>query len=115
MATEGCQNVVIVNEFAYAACGSGIEIVDLTSLERNFLSLPADDITADANFGVLFTQSGNTLQQFDLVNPMIPNPVTSTTTSFLIFSGVASANGLLVVSGGSGGSNTLVYTYGDSP
>jgi len=115
LATGGCQNVVIVNEFAYAACGSGIEIVDLTTLERNFLSLPADDISADANLGMLFTQSGNILQQFDLVNPMAPNPVTSATTSFLIFSGIASANGVLVVSGGSGGSNTLVYTYGESP
>ena len=48
LATNGCQNVIIVNNFAYAACGDGIEVVSLESLERNFIDLSADDITADA-------------------------------------------------------------------
>ena len=34
LATIGCQNVVIIDSFAYAACGNGIEIVNLNSLER---------------------------------------------------------------------------------
>ena len=111
LATIGCQNVVILNEFAYAACGNGIEIVDLNSLERNFLSQPADDISGDANLGVLFTQSGNTLQQFTLDDPLAPTPISTVNTNFLIFSGIASANGILAISGGSGGSNTEVFTY----
>ena len=111
LATYGCQNVVILNGFAYAACGTGIEVVDLDSFERNFVSQPADDITGDASLGVLFTQSGTTLRQFDLVNPMAPNPITTVDTNFAIFSGVSAANGILAVSGGSGGANTEIYTY----
>jgi len=111
LAINGCQNVVIIDEFAYAACGTGIEVVDLNTLERNFITLAADDITGDADVGVLFTQSGNTLQQFDLVNPLQPNPVATVATNFSVFSGVSADNGILVVSAGSGGSNTEVYTY----
>ena len=111
LASTGCQNVVIVDEFAYAACDDGIEVVDLNTLDRNFVSLPADDISGDANFGVLFTQSGSTLQQLDLVDPMQPNPITTVGTNFSLFSGVSAANGVLAVSAGSGGSNTQVYTY----
>jgi len=111
LASNGCQNVVIVDEFAYAACGTGIEVVDLSSLERNFVSVPADDISGDASIGVLFTQSGTTLTQFDLVNPLQPNVIATASTNFSIFSGISSANGVLVVSAGSGGSNTEVYTY----
>ena len=111
LAGNGCQNVVIIDEFAYAACGTGIEVVDLNSLERNFVSIPADDISGDSSFGVLFTQSGNTLTQFDLVNPLEPAVITTVNTNFSIFSGISSANGVLVVSAGSGGSNTEVYTY----
>lgn len=111
LATIGCQNVVIVDGFAYAACGTGIEIVDLDSFERNFVSLPADDISGDANLGVLFTQSGNTLQQFDLVSPMEPNPIATVNTNFSLFSGISAANGILAVSAGSTNSNTEVYTY----
>ena len=111
LATEGCQNVVIMNGFAYAACGNGIEIVELDSFNRNFVPLPADDITGDETLGVLFTQSGNTLQQLDLSNPMEPALLTSVNTNFSIFSGISSANGILVVSAGSTSSNTQVYTY----
>ena len=111
LASIGCQNVVIIDEFAYAACGNGIEVANLNTLERNFISQPADDITGDASFGVLFTQSGNTLQQFDLVDPLQPNLITTANTNFSLFSGVSAANGILVVSAGSGGSNTEVYTY----
>lgn len=111
LATSGCQNVVIINGFAYAACSNGIEVVNLQSFERNFVSLLADDITGDADVGVLFTQSGNTLQQFDLADPMQPSPVATVNTNFSIFSGISAANGILVVSAGSGGSNTEVFTY----
>ena len=111
LATQGCQNVVIINGFAYAACGTGIEIIDLESFERNFIDQPADDITGDAELAVLFTQSGDSLQQFDLSNPMSPNLVTTAETNFSIFSGVSAANGILVVSAGSTNSNTQVYTY----
>jgi len=102
---------VIIDEFAYGACDTGIEVVDLNSLERNLVSIPADDISGDSSFGVLFTQSGNTLTQFDLVNPLEPAVITTVNTNFSIFSGISSANGILVVSAGSGGSNTEVYTY----
>ena len=111
LATNGCQNTVILNGFAYAACGDGIELVNLQSLERNFISQPADDITGDANLGVLFTQSGNTLLQFDLTDPMQPNLIAAMETNFFIFSGVSAANGILAVSGGSTDSNTEVYSY----
>jgi len=111
LADNGCQNVVILNEFAYAACETGIEVVDLNSLERNFVSIPADDITGDADLGVIFTQAGNSLTQLDLVNPLAPNAINTVNTNFSIFSGISSANGVLVVSAGSGGSDTEVYTY----
>jgi len=114
LATDGCQNVAIVDGFAYAACGNGIEAVNLETLERNFITQPADDITGDGDFGVLFTQSGTTLQQFDLVNPLQPTPVESVQTTFSLFSGVSAANGILVVSGGSAGSDTQVFTYNSS-
>ena len=114
LASNGCQNVVIVDEFAYAACDTGIEVVDLNSLERNFVSIPADDISGDAGLGVLFTQSGNVLTQFDLVNPLEPSVIATVNTNFSLFSGISSANGVLVVSAGSGGSNTEVYTYNSS-
>ena len=111
LATNGCQNTVILNEFAYAACGDGIELVDLQSMERNFISQPADDITGDADQGVLFTQSGNTLLQFDLTDPMQPNLIATLTTNFSIFSGISAANGILAVSAGSTNSDTEIYTY----
>lgn len=111
VADNGCQNVIVVNGFGYAACGDGIEVINLESLERNFISQPADDITGDTDLEVLFTQSGNTLQQFDLADPMQPNVITTVNTNFLIFSGVSAANGILAVSGGSGGSDTEVFTY----
>jgi len=111
LATEGCQNVIIIAGYAYAACGSGIEIVELATFSRNFISMPADDISGDANLGVLFTQSNNTLQQFDLVDPNEPNLIATVATNFAIFSGISAANGILVVSAGSTNSNTEVYTY----
>ena len=111
LATSGCQNVVIVNGYAYAACGDGIEIVELETFQRNFITQPADDITADAELAVLFTQSGTTLQQFTLADPMEPSVITTVATNFSIFSGVSAANGLLAVSAGSTNSNTQIYTY----
>lgn len=114
LATIGCQNVIILNGFAYASCGNGIEIINLSSLERNFINSAADDITGDAELGVFFTQSGTELRMFGLADPMEPNTIASVTTNFAIFSGVSAANGILVVSAGSGGSDTEVYTYTDT-
>ena len=111
LASNGCENVITLNGYGYAACGDGIEIIDLESLERNFLSQPADDIAGDADLEVLFTQSENTLQQFDLIDPMQPNVIATVNTNFALFSGISAANGILVVSAGSGGANTEVYTY----
>ena len=111
LATSGCQNAVILNGFAYAACGDGIELVDLQSLERSFISQPADDITGDADIGVLFTQSGNTLLQFDLTDPMQPDLIATLDTNFSLFSGVSAANGILAVSAGSTDSNTEIFSY----
>ena len=111
LAPGGCQNVVIINEFAYAACGTGIEVVNLNSMQRNFIPVPADDITGDDGFGILFTQSGNTLTQLDLADPLAPDIIATVNTNFAIFSGISAANGILVVSGGSGGSDTQVYLY----
>ena len=111
LATNGCQNVIIVNNFAYAACGDGIEVVSLESLERNFIDLSADDITADAGLELLFTQSGNDLRMLDISNPIAPTEIERINTNFGIFSGISAANGILVVSAGTGGSDTQVYTY----
>lgn len=111
LATNGCQNVVIANGFAYAACGGGIEVVSLDSLERTFLNLSADDITADEDLRLLFTQSGNDLRMLDISSPMTPTELDRINTNFGIFSGISAANGVLVVSSGTGGSNTQVYTY----
>lgn len=111
LATNGCQNVVIVNNFAYASCGNGIEVISLETLERNFLDFSADDITADAALGILFTQSGNDLRMLALTTPMEPQEIAVVNTNFGIFSGISAANGILVVSAGTGGSDTQVYTY----
>lgn len=111
LATDGCQNVVIISGYAYAACGNGIEIIDLDSFERNFILEPADDITGDADLAVLFTQSGDTLQQFGLVDPMEPNLIATVDTNFSVLSGISAANGILAVSAGASSANTEVYAY----
>ncbi|AXT19902.1 hypothetical protein D7030_01925 [Flavobacteriaceae bacterium AU392] len=111
LATNGCLNVVIFNDFAYAACGGEIEIVNLNTLERNLLNISADDITVDTSTEQLFTQTGSLLQVLNLDNPMQPNVVATTNTNFNIFSGLSAANGILVVSGGSTNSDTQIYNY----
>ena len=115
LASNGCSNVVISAGVAYAACGEEIEVAQLDTLDREiFFSSSADDITIDAQAGLMFTQSGNLLTVFDLVDPLAPNVLSTTTTNFAAFSGISAANGLLVVSGGAGGSNTEVYLYSDA-
>ncbi|NAS31338.1 hypothetical protein GTQ40_10175 [Flavobacteriaceae bacterium R38] len=111
LATNGCSNVVIFNNYAYAACGGEIEVVSLTTLERNLLSISADDIAVDTEAGLLFIQSRNTVQVLTLDNPMEPSIAATASTNFSIFSGVAAANGVLVISGGSGNSDTQVFNY----
>lgn len=113
LATDGCTNVVIVADFAYAACGSQIEVVSFADLSRTLVDVAADDITADTELGLLFTQSQRTLNMLTLADPANPAVVTTATTNLSAFSGVSAANGILVVSGGAGGSNTQVFTYTD--
>lgn len=111
LATQGCQNVIMLGGYAYAACGNGIELINTATLERRFIAQAADDITGDAERNVLFTQAGNTLRHYTLADPMQPELIGTLSTNFSIFSGVAAANGILVVSAGSGGSDTQVYSY----
>lgn len=115
LASNGCSNVMIAKGFAYAACGDEIEVVELDTLERNLLSgVSADDITVDAEAGLLFTQSGNLLTTYDLSNPLAPEVLFTDSTNFSAFSGISAANGVLVVSGGAGSSDTQVYSYTDA-
>lgn len=111
LASGGCTNVVIVADYAYGACGNQIEVVSLADFGRTLINVAADDIAADAELGLLFTQSQTQLSLLNLTNPAEPAVVTSATTNFSAFSGVSAANGVVVVSGGAGGSNTQVYTY----
>lgn len=111
LARNGCLNVVIVNDFAYAACGQEIEVVALTTFERRLISVAADDISADVNAGLLFTQSGRNLTMLSLEDPFQPSVVTTATTNFSFFSGVSALSGVLAVSGGARGANTQIYTY----
>ena len=111
LATNGCQNVVVVNGFAYAACGEEIEVISLTTLERNLLNISGDDITADGDVGLLFALDRNTINVLSLDNPMNPNLLTTLNTNFSAFSGISAANGVLVISAGAGSANTQIFTY----
>lgn len=114
LAANGCLNVVIVNGYAYAACGNEIEVAELATFERSLIDVSANDITFDADEQLLFTQAGNVLTALDITNPAQPSVLGTVNTNFSAFSGVSAANGVLVVSGGAGGSNTQVYTYSNS-
>lgn len=111
LATNGCQNVVIADGFAYAACGNEIEVISLETLERTLLNITGDDITIDSEAGLLFTLDQTTINVLSLQDPMNPNMITTVNTNFSIFSGISAANGVLVVSAGSGNSDTQIYTY----
>ena len=114
LATNGCANVVIFNNHAYAACGQEIEIVSLTSLERNLINFSADDIAIDEDAALLFTQAGSIIRMFNIDDPLNPVEVTTASTNFGLFSGIGVANGILVISAGTGGSNTQVFRYTDT-
>jgi hypothetical protein len=45
--SDGCTNVVVVNGFAYATCGSSIQIAELATDQRSSVAIAADDITVD--------------------------------------------------------------------
>lgn len=111
---DNCTNVVIAGGIAYAACGGEIEVAQLDPISRELFFNAADDITIDADAGLLFTQSGTQLTTFDLADPMVPTVISTNNTNFASFSGLSAVNGVLVVSGGAGGSNTQVYTYTDA-
>ena len=114
LAANGCLNVVIVNGFAYAACGNAIEVAELATFERSLIDVSANDITFDADEQLLFTQAGGLLTAFDISDPAQPSLLGTASTNFAAFSGLSAANGVLVVSAGAGGSNTQVYTYTNS-
>ncbi len=111
---NGCTNVVIANGYAYAACGSEIQIAELATGTRNTISITADDITVDAINGLLFTQSRTSINMLSLNNPISPQLIANNRANFSIFSGLSAANGVLVVSGGAGRSNTRVFNYSSS-
>ena len=111
---DNCTNVVIANGVAYAACGPEMEVAQLDTLERALFFNAADDITIDANAGLLFTQSDTQLTTFGLDDPLAPNLLSTDNTNFATLSGLSAANGVLVISGGAFGSNTQIYTYSDA-
>ena len=111
LAENGCLNVVIANDFAYAACDDSIEVVDLSTFERRLIPIAADDISADVSSGLLFTQSGRNLTMLSLNEPFQPTVVATSTTNFSVFSGVSASSGLLAVSGGAGSSDKQIYSY----
>ena len=114
LATGGCSNTVIVDGFAYGACGTEIEVVSLADLSRSLVPVAANDIAADPAAGLLFTQAGTTLSLLSLADPAEPVLQDSATTNFSAFSGVSAASGVLVVSAGAGSADTQVYTYTDT-
>ena len=106
-----CSNVVIHNGYAYAACNSQLQIANLSDGTKNSLEINSDDIAIDSSNNTLFIQSKNTIQALELTNPNNPVVVASTSTNFGLFSGIDAANGIVIVSAGTSGSNTQVYRY----
>ena len=104
-----CNNVIIVNGFAYASCNSQILIGELATGEITSMSASVINVTADAQRGLLFTYSGSQIRMFTLENPTAPEEVASTNASFSIFTGFSAAGCTLAVSGGT--SNTTVFRY----
>jgi len=106
-----CRNVVIINGYAYAACDNQILIGELETGTITSLDVDADDITADAERGLFFTQSGTSIRMYIVKDPTAPVEVASATANFGLFSGISAAGCTLAVSGGVGGSNTRVFVY----
>ena len=111
---SGCTNVVIHNGHAYAACGEQLQITALGSETINTIAINGDDIAVDTSNNTLFVQSRNTIQALNLSNPLRPTVVASSATNFGLFSGIDAANGIIVVSAGTGGSNTQVYRFSNN-
>lgn len=111
---NGCTNVVVVNGFAYATCGSTIQIAELATDQRSSVAIAADDITVDPANEVLFIQDGTTIQMLTYTNPLEPEVVATVSANFAVFSGLSAANCVLAVSGGAGGSNTQIFNYSAS-
>lgn len=106
-----CRNVVIVDGYAYGACDGQILIGELQTGTITAFESAADDITADEERGLLFTQSGTSIRMFTLENPLVPVEVANATANIGLFSGISAAGCTLAVSGGVGGSNTRVFVY----
>ncbi len=111
---NACSNVVIVNGYAYGACGGELGIVSLEDDKRNVLNIPSDDITIDSSTNTLFVQSRNSISALNITNPLEPSVVATTSTNFGLFSGIDAANGVVVVSAGTRGNNTQVYQFNGS-
>ncbi len=112
--SDSCSNVIIVNGYAYGACDTQLEIVSLSSGERNTVPVPSDDIAFDASNQTLFVQSGNTVEALSITDPFTPTVIASAGTNFGTFSGIGAANGVVVVSGGNRSSNTQVYNFNNN-
>lgn len=106
-----CRNVVIIDGYAYGACDGQILIGELQTGTITVFESAADDITADAERGLLFTQSGSSIRMFTVENPQAPVEVDNATANFGLFSGISAAGCTLAVSGGVGGSDTRVFVY----
>ncbi len=105
-----CNNVVIVNGYAYASCGSQITIEELTTGETSTVNVQVIDIAADAQRGLLFTYSGTIVRMYTLEDPMAPLEVASANNVFFgAFTGISAAGCTLAVSGGT--TNTTVFRY----
>jgi len=107
----GCSNVVIFNGHAYAACDNRLEIMSLTDNKRNTVPIPSNDITIDTSNQTLFVQARNRIHALSIEDPMTPTIIASSDTNFGLFSGIAAANGVIVVSGGTRNRNTQIFTF----
>lgn len=96
---DGCTNIVIINGYAYAACGTTIQIAALDTDQRSSIAVAADDITVDSR-GAIFTLSGATVRMFTLDDPMVPVQVATVSSPGSPFSGISAAGCSLVISGG---------------
>jgi len=104
-----CNNVVVINGFAYASCNSQIIIGELETGEFTNINTQVIGIAADAQRNLLFTYSGSVVRMFTLEDPTAPLEVASANAFFSTFTGFSAAGCTLTVSGGT--SNATVFRY----
>lgn len=110
----GCSNVVIFNGFAYATCRNQLQIVELASGNRNTITIAANDIAIDLSNQTLFIQNTTQVHALSLENPMEPTIISSINANLGLFSGIAAANGVIIISGGTTNSNTQIFTFNNN-